>query len=139
MPANCLTPIIKCAYKKSQQQIKEEAFQDGDFLQKVHQYLSSPDVLENIKKRCRRASTLTLLLGTLIIQALCEFQCKLPLEFKGDSERRQIQFQRNDFTLILPYIRQTTHIVHYNNYYCDHKVRLQPGLHRSVNHPLTCH
>ena len=48
MPANCLAPIIKCAYKKVQQQIKEEAFQDGDFLQKVHQYLSSPDVLENI-------------------------------------------------------------------------------------------
>ena len=48
MPANCLAPIIKCAYKKAQQQIKEEAFQDGDFLQKVHQYLSSPDVLENI-------------------------------------------------------------------------------------------
>ena len=47
MPGNCLTPIIKCAYKKAQQQIKEEAFQDGDFLQKVHQYLSSPDVLEN--------------------------------------------------------------------------------------------
>ena len=47
MPANCLAPIIKCAYKKAQQQIKEEAFQDGDFLQKVHQYLSSPDVLEN--------------------------------------------------------------------------------------------
>ena len=39
MPANCLAPIIKCAYKKAQQQIKEEAFQDGDFLQKVHQYL----------------------------------------------------------------------------------------------------
>ena len=38
---------MKCAYKKAQQQIKEEAFQDGDFLQKVHQYLSSPDVLEN--------------------------------------------------------------------------------------------
>ena len=51
MPANCLTPIIKCAYKKAQQQIKEEAFQDGDFLQKVHQYLSSPDVLENKRKR----------------------------------------------------------------------------------------
>ena len=49
MPANCLAPIIKCAYKKAQQQIKEEAFQDGDFLQKVHQYLSSPDVLENKK------------------------------------------------------------------------------------------
>ena len=48
MPANCLAPIIKCAYKKAQQQIKEEAYQDGDFLQKVHQYLSSPDVLENI-------------------------------------------------------------------------------------------
>ena len=48
MPANCLAPIIKCAYKKAQQQIKEEAFQDGDFLQKVHQYLSSPDVLENM-------------------------------------------------------------------------------------------
>ena len=48
MPANCSVPIIKCAYKKAQQQIKEEAFQDGDFLQKVHQYLSSPDVLENI-------------------------------------------------------------------------------------------
>ena len=47
MPANYLTPIIKCAYKKAQQQNKEEAFQDGDFLQKVHQYLSSPDVLEN--------------------------------------------------------------------------------------------
>ena len=38
---------MKCAYKKAQQQIKEEAFQDGDFLQKVHQNLSSPDVLEN--------------------------------------------------------------------------------------------
>ena len=49
MPANCLAPIIKCTYKKAQQQIKEEAFQDGDFLQKVHQYLSSPDVLENWK------------------------------------------------------------------------------------------
>ena len=49
MPANCLVPIIKCAYKQAQQQIKE-AFQDGDFLQKVHQYLSSPDVLENMLK-----------------------------------------------------------------------------------------
>ena len=49
MPANCLAPIIKCAYKKAQQQIKEEAFQDGDFTQKAHQYLSSPDVLENTK------------------------------------------------------------------------------------------
>ena len=48
MPANCLAPIIKCAYKEAQQQIKEETFQDGDFLQKVHQYLSSPDVLENM-------------------------------------------------------------------------------------------
>ena len=48
MPANCLAPITKCAYKKEQQQIKEEAFQDGDFTQKAHQYLSSPDVLENI-------------------------------------------------------------------------------------------
>ena len=33
--------------QKEQQQIKEEAFQDGDFAQKAHQYLSSPDVLEN--------------------------------------------------------------------------------------------
>ena len=33
--------------QKKQQQIKEEAFQDGDFTQKAHQYLSSPDVLEN--------------------------------------------------------------------------------------------
>ena len=41
MPANCLAPITKCAYKKAQQQIKEEAFQDGDFTQKAHQYLSS--------------------------------------------------------------------------------------------------
>ena len=49
MPANCLAPITKCAYKKVQQQIKEEAFQDGDFTQKAHQYLSSPDVLENKK------------------------------------------------------------------------------------------
>ena len=47
MPANCLVLITKSAYKKAQQQIKEEAFQDGDFIQKVHQYLSSPDVLEN--------------------------------------------------------------------------------------------
>ena len=47
MPANCLALIIKWAYKEAQQQIKEEAFQDDDFLQKVHQYLSSPDVLEN--------------------------------------------------------------------------------------------
>ena len=46
MPVNCLAPITKCAYKKEQQQIKEEAFQDGDFIQKAHQYLSSPDVLE---------------------------------------------------------------------------------------------
>ena len=37
----------KVRLQKKQQQIKEEAFQDGDFLQKVHQYLSSPDVLEN--------------------------------------------------------------------------------------------
>ena len=37
----------KVRLQKAQQQIKEEAFQDGDFLQKVHQYLSSPDVLEN--------------------------------------------------------------------------------------------
>ena len=51
MLAYCLAPIIKCAYKKAQQQIKEEAFQDGDFLQKVHQYLSSPDVLENTAMR----------------------------------------------------------------------------------------
>ena len=36
-----MPPITKCAYKKAQQQIKEEAFQDGDFLQKAHQYLSS--------------------------------------------------------------------------------------------------
>ena len=35
-------------YDPGGEQIKEEAFQDGDFLQKVHQYLSSPDVLENI-------------------------------------------------------------------------------------------
>ena len=48
MPANYLAPITKCAYKKEQQQIKEEAFQDGDFTQKAHQYLSSPDVLENM-------------------------------------------------------------------------------------------
>ena len=48
MPAICLAPITKCAYKKEQQQIKEEAFQDGDFTQKAHQDLSSPDVLENI-------------------------------------------------------------------------------------------
>ena len=34
-------------YKKVPQQIKEEAFQDVDFKQKAHQYLSSPDVLEN--------------------------------------------------------------------------------------------
>ena len=47
MPANCLAPVTKCAYKKAQQQIKEEAFQNGDFTQKAHQYLSSPDVLEN--------------------------------------------------------------------------------------------
>ena len=47
MLANCLAPITKCAYKKAQKQIKEEAFQDGDFTQKAHQYLSSPDVLEN--------------------------------------------------------------------------------------------
>ena len=47
MPANFLATIIKWPTKKAQQQIKEEAFQDGDFLQKVHQCLSSPDVLEN--------------------------------------------------------------------------------------------
>ena len=47
MPANCLAPITKCAYKKPQQQIKEEAFQDGDFIQKAYQYLSSSDELEN--------------------------------------------------------------------------------------------
>ena len=48
MPANCLAPITKYAYKKVQQQIKEEAFQDGDFTQKAHQYLSSSDALENM-------------------------------------------------------------------------------------------
>ena len=48
MPANCLAPITKCTYKKAQQQIKEEAFQDSDFTQKAHQYLSSSDALENI-------------------------------------------------------------------------------------------
>ena len=48
MPANFLAPITKCAYKKAQQQIKEEAFQDGDFTQKAYQYLSSSDALENI-------------------------------------------------------------------------------------------
>ena len=53
MPANCLVPITKCAYKKVQQQIKEEAFQDGDFTQKAHQYLSSPDVLEN---KCHKST-----------------------------------------------------------------------------------
>ena len=47
MQANCLAPMTKCAYKKAQQQIKEEAFQDGDFTQKAHQYLSSSDALEN--------------------------------------------------------------------------------------------
>ena len=52
MLANCLAPITKCAYKKEQQQIKEEAFQDGDFTQKAHQYLASPDVLENTTKTC---------------------------------------------------------------------------------------
>ena len=61
MPANCLAPIVKCAYKKPQQQIKEEAFQDGDFLQKVHQYLSSPDVLENIQKQ-KEANVLQVLI-----------------------------------------------------------------------------
>ena len=34
--------------QEARQQIKEEAFQDGDFIQKAHQYLSSPNVLENI-------------------------------------------------------------------------------------------
>ena len=34
--------------QKAQQQNKEEAFQDGDFTQKAHQYLSSSNVLENI-------------------------------------------------------------------------------------------
>ena len=52
MPANCLAPITKCANKREQQQIKEEAFQDGDFTQKAHQYLSSPDVLENKATNC---------------------------------------------------------------------------------------
>ena len=33
--------------QKAQPQNKEEGFQDGDFTQKAHQYLSSPDVLEN--------------------------------------------------------------------------------------------
>ena len=37
--------------QKEQQQIKKEAFQDGDFTQKAHQYLSSPDVLENSLSR----------------------------------------------------------------------------------------
>ena len=31
MPANYLAPISKWAYKKAQQQNKEEAFQDGEF------------------------------------------------------------------------------------------------------------
>ena len=33
MPAYCLQPIGKCAYKKEQQS-KEEAFQDGDITDK---------------------------------------------------------------------------------------------------------
>ena len=33
--------------QKAQQQNKEEAFQDGDFTQKAHQYLSSSNALEN--------------------------------------------------------------------------------------------
>ena len=47
MSSNYLAPINKCTYKKAQQQIKEETFQDGDFTQKAHQYLSSSDALEN--------------------------------------------------------------------------------------------
>ena len=33
--------------QKAQQQNKEEAFQNGDFIQKAHQYLSSSNALEN--------------------------------------------------------------------------------------------
>ena len=69
MPAICLAPITKCAYKKTQQQIKEETFQDGDFTQKAHQYLSSPDVLENnyyIKQSCLTTEATTVRLATLL-------------------------------------------------------------------------
>ena len=48
MPANCLAPISKCAYKKVQQQNKEEAFQDGNFSEKSLQYLSTTEALENM-------------------------------------------------------------------------------------------
>ena len=41
--------------QKAQQQNKEEAFQDGDFTQKAHQYLSSSNALEN-RYGCRRQS-----------------------------------------------------------------------------------
>ena len=34
--------------QKAQQQNKEKAFQDGDFTQKAHQYLSSSNALDNI-------------------------------------------------------------------------------------------
>ena len=33
----------KVRLQKAQQQNKEEAFQDGDFIQKAQQYLSSPN------------------------------------------------------------------------------------------------
>ena len=51
MPANCLAPIRKWAYKKKQQQNKEEAFQDGDSTGKTRHCLSSYIYFE-LEKLC---------------------------------------------------------------------------------------
>ena len=68
--------------QKAQQLNKEEAFQDGDFTQKAHQYLSSSAVLENT---CSPHKNTYLLKKVFYIMPLK--QCRL-MSLKGNRSEK---------------------------------------------------